>query len=94
MNKISEYLFNNFIDDLSLLKKIKKEKYLDYFYDEIKKHIDKKHKLLSKNNKKISSLKDFNSTELLMSNFSNKDAVRYINENVKSHSVYVIKIVE
>ena len=42
MNKISEYLFNNFIDDLSLLKKIKKEKYLDYFYDEIKKHIDKK----------------------------------------------------
>ena len=41
MNKISEYLFNNFIDDLSLLKKIKKEKYLDYFYDEIKKHIDK-----------------------------------------------------
>ena len=92
MNKISEYLFNNFIDDLSLLKKIKKEKYLDYFYDEIKKHIDKKHKLLSKNNKKISSLKDFNSTELLMSNFSNKDAVRYINENVKSHSVYVVKM--
>ena len=27
-----------------------------------------------------------------MSNFSNKDAVRYINENVKSHTVYVIKI--
>ena len=41
MNKISEYLFNNFIDDLSLLKKIKKEKYLDYFYYEIKKHIKK-----------------------------------------------------
>ena len=92
MNKISEYLFNNFIDDLSLFKKITKEKYLDYFYDEIKKHMNKKHKLLSKTNKKISNIKDFNSTELLMSNFSNKDAVRYINENVKSHTVYVIKI--
>tara|TARA_B100001093_G_scaffold518032_2_gene601484 strand:- start:986 stop:2176 length:1191 start_codon:yes stop_codon:yes gene_type:complete len=94
MNKISEYLFNNFIDDLSLLKKIKKEKYLDYFYDEIKKHMNKKHKLLSKTNKKISNIKDFNSTELLMSNFSNKDAIRYIDENVKSYSVYVIKIGE
>ena len=95
MGKWSEFLFNNFIENLPLLTNKTDEEYLKQLYKEIliNYRISRKYKLkMMHKNIKISNRKDIPMTNLLSSSFFSKGIINYINNKSKSYSLYNITI--
>ena len=95
MGKWSEFLFNNFIENLPLLTNKTDEEYLKQLYKEIliNYRISRKYKLkMMHKNIKISNRKDIPMTNLLSSSYFSKGIINYINNKSKSYSLYNITI--
>lgn len=95
MGKWSEFLFNNFVENLSLLNNKDNEKYLRQIYRDIliNYRISRKYKLkLLHKNEKILDKKDIPVSNLLSSSYFSNDIINNIYTKSKSYSLYNITI--